>query len=396
MKKYKIIYQDNLKTKKNVISTNDISKEVLPKNIISIKELRSFDIKSFFNKKKINDKQMKAIFHELNMMIESGLTFNDSIDILIKNNSDKVIIEFLNKIKDNLIRNSSLELDLKEYKINYLIVIFLEQALTQGNLELNIKALNILLKETYEIKKMFIKSIIYPLVLVFSFIISLISIFYFVVPKFELIFQGFESKLPFATKVLFFTQNIFINYSIYILLFVFIALIIIIYLYKRNKSFRKSIDKIIVEKIFFIKDIYLNMQIYRVFLIIDIMQKSNYEFHKALISSKILLKNQYLLDKITKIDNLLQNGKSISHSFSKANIFDDITLNLLNTAEMSNSMISVVEELKKIYKNKFYDKIKLLITVIEPIFLITIMSLIVWLVFAIFIPIWDMGNFIKI
>ena len=58
----------------------------------------------------------------------------------------------------------------------------------------------------------------------------------------------------------------------------------------------------------------------------DIMLKSNYEFHKAFISSKILLKNKYLLDKMRLIDNLLQNGKSINYSFFKTQIFDDIQL----------------------------------------------------------------------
>ena len=36
-------------------------------------------------------------------------------------------------------------------------------------------------------------------------------------------------------------------------------------------------DKFLVEKIVLIKDIYLNMQLYKLFLVIDIMLKSNYE-----------------------------------------------------------------------------------------------------------------------
>ena len=122
------------------------------------------------------------------------------------------------------------------------------------------------------------------------------------------------------------------------------------------------------------------------------MLKSNYEFHKALISSKILLKNKYLLDKIYTIDNLLQNGNSISDSFLKTKLFDDVILNLINTAEVSNNMDIVISEIKKIYKNRFYEKIDLLISLIQPIFLILISGLMLWVILGIFLPIWDMGN----
>ena len=138
------------------------------------------------------------------------------------------------------------------------------------------------------------------------------------------------------------------------------------------------------------------MQLYKLFLVIDIMLKSNYEFQKAFISSKILLKNKYLLDKISLIDNLLQNGRSINDSFLQTEIFDDIVLNLINTGEISNSLGITIDEIKKIYKNRFNDKMNLLVSLIQPIFLIIIMGLILWIVLAIFMPIWDMGNMIKV
>jgi general secretion pathway protein F len=126
------------------------------------------------------------------------------------------------------------------------------------------------------------------------------------------------------------------------------------------------------------------------------MLKSNYEFHKAFISSKILLKNKYLLDKIYIIDSLLQNGKSINDSFLRTQIFDDIVLNLINTGEVSNSLSITIDEIKKIYKNRFNDKMNLLISLIQPTFLVMIMGLILWIVLAIFMPIWDMENMINI
>ncbi len=210
-----------------------------------------------------------------------------------------------------------------------------------------------------------------------------------------MIFSQIKNELPFPTKVLLQVDYIFENYVFYILGITVFLFIIFAYFYKKNLLFKEIIEKLLVEKIPLISDIYRYMQYYKFFLMMDIMLKSNYEFHKALISSKILLKNKYLLDRIRVINSLLQNGKSISDAFLKTKLFDDMILNLINTGEVSNSLPLVISEIKMIYKNRFDEKISFLISLIQPVFLIFIMILILWIVITIFVPIWDMGNIIK-
>lgn len=396
MKKYKIKYQDKNEIKELIFETKDLSNERLPHNIIEIKEYKNYFDFVLFRKKRINDKKLNLLFYELNLMLQANINFSDTLDILIKNKKEKNVINFVEVIKYSFSNAKPIEKNLDEFKINNLVVAFLKISQDNGNITLNIKALSNLLLENYEIKKSFIKAISYPILLIISFILSLVSIFLFVIPKFKMIFSQTSTELPLATKILLKTQYILENYFAVIVL-VFCSLIILfLYLYKYHKKFSYFIDKVLIVNMFLIKDIYLNMQLYKLFLVIDIMLKSNYEFHKAFISSKILLKNKYLLDKMRLIDNLLQNGKSINDSFFKTQIFDDIVLNLINTGEVSNSLGITIEEIKKIYKNRFNDKMNLLTSLIQPIFLIVIMGLILWIVLAIFIPIWDMGNMIKV
>ncbi len=397
MTKYKIKYQENKKAKIKIIETSNISVESLPNNIISIKEIKPKTYSSLFSlNPKISDKEINLLFFELNVMLEANITFSDSLDILIKNKKDKSIILLLESIKYSLTNSSSIIQSIKKFNINHLVGAFLEISQNTGNISLNIKTLYLLLEENTKIRDDFIKSIRYPIVLMISFLISLISIFYFVIPKFELIFAQTSNELPFATQVLLQVQFFFENIFIYICCLFILIIISILYYYKNNSKFKYIIDKFFITNIFIVKDIYLNMQLYRVFLILDIMINSKHEVHNAVIFSKVLIKNQYLLDKIALIDNLLQNGKSISYSFSQTQVFDDIVLNLIHTGEISNSLDITVKEIKKIYKIRFNEKIKLLTALVEPIFLLTIMGLVLWIVLAIFMPIWDMGNMIKI
>ncbi|MFY9068822.1 type II secretion system F family protein [Aliarcobacter butzleri] len=396
MKKYKIKYQKDEKVEEMILKTSDLANENLPQNILEIKEEKeSFKI-DFKRKIKIDNKKINLLFYELNLMLQSNINFSDALDILIKNRKDKDIVKLLQIIKESFSSGKSIDENLKEFNINHLVISFLRNCQNSGNITLNINALSKLLIENSELKKSFYKAISYPIFLFITFFLSIVTIFTFVIPKFKTIFFQVKDELPLATKILLVFENLFVNYSFYFFCFFSFIIIFIIYFYKQNAKFEYFIDKFMIRKIVLFKDIYLNMQLYKFFLLIDIMLKSNYEFHKAFISSKLLLKNKYLLDKIYIIDNLLQNGKSINNSFSKTKLFDDIVLNLINTGEISNSLVITIDEIKKIYKNRFDDKMSFLISLIQPIFLVTIMGLILWIVLAIFMPIWNMGNMINI
>ena len=395
MKKYKIIYQENQNTKEIILETSNINNEKLPKNILKIIELNKTFEFELFKKIKIEDKALNLVFYELNLMLSSNINISDAIDILIKNKKDKNILKFLQTLKKIFIEQNNSKINFDNFNINPLFKQFSKILFQGGDIALNIEAISKFLKEMLEIKKRFYKAISYPIFLMFSFFISLFSIFLFVVPNFKSIFLQSQIELPFATKLLLKVEYFFTNYYLIFILFILTLPIISYIFYRKNLRFHYFIDKIFVNNIFLIKDINLSLQLYKLFLIIEVMQKSNFEFHKCFKSSKLLLENKYLLDKISIIDGLLENGKSIKISFCESKMFDDIVLNLINTGEVSNSLPLVISEIKMIYKNRFDEKISFLISLIQPVFLIFIMILILWIVITIFVPIWDMGNIIK-
>ncbi len=395
MKKYKIIYQEDKKTKEIIIETDDINSTKKPKNILKIIEQKNnFDF-FIFKKRKIDNKNLNLIFYELNLMLNANINIADAIDILIKNKKDKNILLFLNSLKNGFIEQNGTKNNFDNFSINPLFIQFSKILFDKGDITLNISAISKLLTEMQEIKKVFYKAISYPIFLLISFFLSLFSIFIFVVPNFKSIFNENQTKLPFATEILLKIEYLFSNYYIFILLLIIFLPLFFYLLYKKIYKLQYFIDKIFINNLFLIKDINLSLELYKLFLYIEIMQKSQFEFHKSFKSAKVLLKNKYLFDKISIIDNFLENGKSINISFCESKIFDDMVLNLINTGEVSNSLPLVIGEIKMIYKNRFNSKINFLISLIQPLFLIFIMLLILWVVIAIFVPIWDMGNIIK-
>ncbi|WP_026804804.1 type II secretion system F family protein [Aliarcobacter lanthieri] len=391
MKKYKIKYQENGEIKSKVVTIIELEKQNISKNILEVIEQKSF---SFSKKITINDKSLRNLFYELNLMLKANINISESLEILIKNRKDKNIIEFLQTINYALSNSKPIIKELEKFKIDENIKAFLNISQNSSNIDLNFEAIYSFLDESLLIKKSFYKAISYPIFLTLSFFISIISIFLIVIPNFKSIFMQIESNLPLATRILLKLEYFFSEFYVLLILIPVLLIILFKLFYNYSKSFSSFVTKMLLNNIPIISKIYLNFELYKLFLVIDIMQKSKYEFHKAFQTSHLLLKNKYLLDKICSINNLLENGKTISYSFSKSKIFEDIVLNLLTTGEVSNSLELTICEIKKIYKNRFDESINFLILLIQPIFLIFMACLILFIVIAIFTPIWDMGNII--
>lgn len=381
MKKYRVKYQENGKIKVDIVDDDKLLFIKKSKNILEIKEINK--IFNIFKKEiRIDNKKLAQLFYELNLMLKSNINISDALEILIKNRKEKKIVEFLKTINYAFSNSKPIKDELKRFKIDDTVKSFLQISQNSANLDLNIEAISTLLNETKDIKKSFYKAISYP-------------IFLFVVPNFKTIFAQSQNNLPIATKILLAMEDFFVNHTLFIIIIPFLVLFFIWIFYKISKSFSSFLDKFLFKSLPISSKIYQNFEFYKLFLMIDIMQKSKYEFHKAFETSRLLVKNKYLLDKIQIIDNLLQNGKTISYSFKNVDIFDDIVLNLLNTGEVSNSLELTIYEVKKIYKNRFDDSINFIILLIQPIFLLLMASLTLFIVLAIFTPIWDMGSMIR-
>lgn len=391
---YKIIYQENGIKKSKIISEQEYLNKEFPSNIIKIRKRylkANFEIFNTLNQKKLNE-----LFYELSIMLEANILLEDALDILLENQKDKKIVSFLETIKYSFLNSQDIYKNLESFSISHLVKSFLRLSQSSGNITQNINLLSKILNENYELKKSIYKTFAYPILLFVSFFFALIGIFKYVLPKFEFMFSQTKMELSYATKSLFFVKDIFENH----LILIFILLVIFIFalrlFYKKSQKFKFFIHKSLCNSLLLFSDIYRLKVLYIYFLFLDVLLQSKYEFNESLTQAKVSINNQYVLARISQIENLLKSGKSIAFAFSHVKLFDEVTQNLIRTGEMSNSLSITIQKINTIYKKRVDDKLKLFSVIIEPVLFLMIMTLIIWIILAIFVPLWSMGDMLKI
>jgi len=391
--KYKIIYQGNNKIKYKIVDS--VENNQLPKNLIEIKKVETLSLSNISFFEKITHKDLKNIFYELSLMLNSNILLDEALEILKKKQKKDILKDFLTEVRNSFVEKNSIYEKLKNFKTPALVNSFFKITQDSGNIIENMNSLEMIISQDYEIKKEFKKVLVYPAILFVTSLLTLIGMFKFVVPKFQFILEQNKLEMNFATKSLLFVKDIFENDLIFLVSILCSLVFLGVYTYKNNTNFRYKIDKIMALNIPIFSSLYKNRIFYIYFLVIELLLKGKYEFYDCLIKSRILINNQFLLVKISQLENLLENGKAVSFAFEYIDIFDDITLSLMATGEITNSLEIATSEVKNINKRRFEESVKLFSIFIEPVFFIIISSLILWLVLGLFVPLWSIGEMLK-
>lgn len=390
--KYTVTYQKNNKVISKILNLSSQAhlEEELSQldNIIDLKEHRKKEKKAFFRNRK---KEIFLFFKQLNLMLQSHLTFNEALSLILETNLDKEIQNMIIVLQNSIVKNYPVDLALKEYKelIGETPIVFLKQGLENGTIKNSIQSIVTLLEKELEVSSKLVEKLRYPIFLVLSLMISIAIIFIYVVPNFEFIFSSLEGDLPMSTQVLLLINKLVLNYWYIVLGFIVSLILFTFYMIKKYKY---SYDKLLFKKLPIIDSMVSNYQLYKLFLSVYIVVESKYQFQVAVMNSINTITNFYLQRIIEEIEIGIKSGENIAELFSRYEIFDHVVIQLLHTAQNTGDYENILLDITNYYKESFDQKLKRFTSIIEPVIVSTIAFIVLWLILAVMVPIWQLSS----
>lgn len=114
MKKLKIYYQEENKIKSVVLNSSETS--LFPKNIIKIKEFKSYDLKNIQIFETISKDEIYNLFFQLNIILNADILLSDAI-VILKNSIKKPLLKkILESMENALLNGKPIYISLKEYE----------------------------------------------------------------------------------------------------------------------------------------------------------------------------------------------------------------------------------------------------------------------------------------
>ncbi len=244
-----------------------------------------------------------------------------------------------------------------------------------------------------ETKKMVVGAAIYPAIIGSLAVCVTIFLLTFVLPKFAAVFEGKEDILPWATKFLM-SLSRFMVANWYILFAAIGTVGGSIYAFTRTEVGSFWVDKLKLA-IPVIKTMFRSLYISRSLQTMGQLINAGVPMLDALsitgeISGNVIFKGLW-----RRVHASVKQGKKVTQQLGKDNILPKAVTQMISAGEESGKLGEVLDEISVYYAKQLKDNIKAVTSMIEPIMILMMGTVVGFIAMAIILPIFKMSQIVK-
>jgi general secretion pathway protein F len=191
-----------------------------------------------------------------------------------------------------------------------------------------------------------------------------------ILPRFDILFEGMDKQLPLNVRILMDTAK-FITDHFIITTMLIIGPPIALFSYIRTKEGKIFYDRLAI-KTPLLADIIRDLETTKIFRTLEVLVSNGVHLATALkISSGVAsnLAYQQLLQQATVA---LKSGQQIGKQLKAEGLFPDLAVDLLSIGEESGQVGQVCGQVADHYENELRTRIKRIIALIEPFFILAL------------------------
>lgn len=338
--------------------------------------------KSYLHRLQKNIIDLQNFFFQLSHLLQQKITLKDALNIISMTMESRLAKKILMAIINDIQQGISFSDALLKYPhiFNSFVVGSLKSSENTGNLEKNCKMLCEFFKRQNLIQKQHQKAIFYPFCVFFTLFIFLTMILRVLIPHIRNFLEETDT-LSISQKLLFSLSNLSLH-SPFSYFITFIILIVSFYIlweyfvFSRNYSRNSNYEGIL----------WLNT--------LAILLQSGVILKDALILSQQQIKKSSFKKEIEKVTQKVMQGASFCQTLQEVNTIPPSTAKFAEIGESSGSLGLLLTQNAQFEMQKFIEKTYQKISFIQPSLLIILGIILLWIVFTVFLPLYNKLSFI--
>jgi len=342
---------------------------------------------------KVKEKYLALFTRQHATMMKAGVPLLQAFDIVGKGASNPAVARLLLDIKTEVETGSSLAAAFRKYPLYFdALYCNLVQAGEQaGILETLLDRLATYKEKILAIKSKIKSALFYPVAIIaVAFIITAI-IMIFVIPAFKSVFSSFGADLPGPTLVVMAISDYFVQY--WWLIFGVLGGTIYGFLeaWKRSLSVQIFMDRLALRLPIF-GEVIRKSTIARWTRTLSTMFAAGVPLVEALDSVGGAAGNYVYLMATKQIQAEVSGGTSLTVSMQNANVFPSMVIQMCSIGEETGALDSMLGKVADFYEAEVDDAVDALSSLMEPLIMVVLGTLIGGMVVAMYLPIFKLGG----
>ncbi|MBB5017379.1 type IV pilus assembly protein PilC [Chitinivorax tropicus] len=343
--------------------------------------------------RKITEKDIAMFTRQMATMMKSGVPLLQSFDIVAKGHSNPAVTRLLLDIKSDVETGMSLTAAFRKRPLYFdnLFCNLVQAGEQAGILEGLLDRLATYKEKILSVKSKIKSAMFYPTaVIVAAFVITAV-IMIFVIPAFKDLFSSFGADLPGPTLMVMAISEFFVEYWWLIFGGIFGGVFGFIEAKKRSRAMQIAMDRWILKAPVF-GDIIRKATIARWTRTLSTMFAAGVPLVEALDSVGGAAGNQVYTDATKKIQAEVSTGTSLTVAMQNADVFPNMVLQMTAIGEESGALDSMLSKVADYFEEEVDNAVEALSSLMEPIIMVVLGTLIGGIVVAMYLPIFKMGQ----
>lgn len=352
---------------------------------------------SEFNNYRFRNKDLIFWLTQLSTYLKAGITLTDSMRILGKQMSKSPRKK---RVFDSIIYNLTLgesfssALEKQRNSFPALLISMVKAAEATGELEETLDDLASYYTELDNTRKAMINAMSYPAIISVFSVAVVVFIMLYVIPQFEGVYASTEATLNGYTLWVLNLSKFFDKNFVHLLSSFILIIVVIIILYKKVKSFRKSLQIFAMKLPIFGKIIiYKEMNVFA--KTFASLLKNNVFITDSMNLLSEITKNEVYKEIMFKTINNIAKGEKISESFKNQWAVPEVAYFMIVTGESTGELAAMMDKVAQYYQTEHKTIINNMKNFIEPTMIIFLAVVVGGIVLAVILPMFSLYNQIK-
>jgi len=341
---------------------------------------------------RVSEKDLALFTRQLATMMKAGVPLLQSFDIVGKGASNPAVQKLLLEIKTEVETGSPLAAAFRKYPLYFdALYCNLVQAGEQaGILENLLERLASYKEKILAIKSKIKSALFYPIAIIaVAFIITAV-IMIFVIPAFKEVFRSFGADLPGPTLVVMAISEYFVQYWWLIGIVVGGSIWGFLEAWKRSLSVQIFMDRLSL-KVPVFGSVIRKSTIARWTRTLSTMFAAGVPLVEALESVGGASGNYVYLVATKQIQGEVSTGTSLTAAMLNANVFPPMVIQMVSIGEETGALDSMLSKVADFFEAEVDDAVEALSSLMEPLIMVVLGTLIGGMVVAMYLPIFKLG-----
>lgn len=342
---------------------------------------------------KVTEKDITLFTRQLATMMKSGVPLLQSFDIVGKGHSNPAVARLLLDIKTEVETGSSLKQAFEKHPLYFdaLFCNLVGAGEAAGILDSLLDRLATYKEKILGIKSKIKSALFYPLsIIVVAFVITAI-IMIFVIPAFKQVFTSFGADLPAPTLIVMAISDFFVEYWYLIFGGVGGGVYGFFWIWKRSEKMQMFMDRFMLRVPVF-GDLIRKSSIARWTRTLSTMFAAGVPLVEALESVAGAAGNYEYYLATKKIQSEVATGSSLTASMQGTEVFPNMVIQMVSIGEESGSLDGMLSKVADFFEAEVDDAVAALSSLMEPMIMVVLGTLIGGMVIAMYLPIFKLGQ----